>query len=377
MNEQYEHHIEFDQNIDEFFFIEAAHDLESTQPDRTALDTAHHMIALMHLMKDLHNFRGTLFKIADESDDAWAGRIICPYHAQHKNYILFNEIINKIKLWNFQMSYQLPLHELNPMYNFFFEEAYRFGLYMPHWEFEMIFLGRGDLTAKMCTNLNLFVESLRSFDQNRPLCEAIKRFKRASHDNYLSATKYINALFAIHSRMMAIRVDLSYRKREQQSDTSYLANMHGSIDSFLSHRTKLLEQLQRHPLFKHLLGYLMKIEHGRVKGLHLHCLFLFNSSEVREHITIGTMIGRFWVNDITNGMGLFYNCNMHPKYFYNGVGMVNNYDAHKRVGLDYAVTYMTKPDGIARLALGNTRIFIRGKMPHVPAVKLGRPRLRG
>ena len=86
------------------------------------------------------------------------------------------------------------------------------------------------------------------------------------------------------------------------------------------------------------------------------------------------MIGEFWVNHITHGNGLFYNCNLSQNYFYNGVGMVHSADAEKRIGVDYAVKYMTKADAIMRLSLGNARIISRGVMPNIPDVKRGRPR---
>jgi hypothetical protein len=86
------------------------------------------------------------------------------------------------------------------------------------------------------------------------------------------------------------------------------------------------------------------------------------------------MIGGYWVNEITDNKGLFYNCNLYPHYFYDGLGMVDRDDTKKLTGIEYAVKYMTKPDAIVRLSLGNTRIFTRGVMPEIPDVRLGRPR---
>jgi hypothetical protein len=54
--------------------------------------------------------------------------------------------------------------------------------------------------------------------------------------------------------------------------------------------------------------------------------------------------------------------------------MVDRDDTKKLTGIEYAVKYMTKPDAIVRLSLGNTRIFTRGVMPEIPDVRLGRPR---
>ena len=358
----------------EYAFRQSTEDLTAEQPDHSALRAANEIISLMHLINDLQKTRGKLFRIADINDQGygaeWVGRIISPYHARHENFRLYLDIPFHLKSWHQNVTYHLPLHALNPLVTFFFDEAQRLGLHMPPIEFEHILYGQGEQTTMMCARLNELVKSIRQIEQNIQVGEAVKKFIRASNDNYSSATQYIESLFAVHARLLVVRVDLAYRKY-----ANFQQHPVASIDQFLMHRRQLLESLQRNPIFEHLLGYVVKLEHGRKKGFHCHCLFLFDVSKVREDISRATMIGKFWENHITKDSGLHFNCNLDPNYFYNGLGMVNYDDAEKRFGLDLAIKYMTKPDGIARLSLGNARIFSRGEMPVVPDIRLGRPRI--
>ena len=361
----------------EYAFRQSTEDLTAMQPDYNALRAANETISLMHLIGDLQKTRGQLFRIADINDQGygaeWVGKIISPYHAPHKNFRMFCEILFHLESWHQNVTYHLPFHALNPLVKFFYSEAQRLGLQMPPVEFEYILYGQGDQTTMMCARLNELVKSIRQIEQNSQVSEAVKKFIRASNDNYSSATRYIESLFAVHARLLVVRVDLSYLKYTNIQQQHYHPAV--SIEQFLMHRRQLLESIQRNPIFGHLLGYVIKLEHGREKGFHCHCLFLFDGSKVREDISRATMIGDFWKNHITKGSGLHFNCNLEPKYYYNGLGMVNYDDVEKRFGLDLAIKYMTKPDGIARLSLGNARIFSRGEMPDVPEVPLGRPRM--
>ena len=362
---------------EDYAFWESTKDLTAIQPESSALNAAQELIGLMHLINGLQGTRGNLFRIADINDRGcgpeWIGRIISPYHAQHRKYEMFRAILFHLRFWDYNVTHHLPLHALNPLVTFFFGEAHRLGLHMPPADFDYILYGHGEQTAVMCARLNELVKSIRNIENNSQVCEAVKRFRRASNDNFKSATKYLEAMFAVHSRLLVVRVDLAYRKYINAKQNYYHPAI--SIEQFLMHRRQLLESFQRNPIFEHLLGYMVKLEHGREKGFHCHCMFLFDGSDTRQDISIGALIGEFWTHHITQGSGLYYNCNLKPKYFYNGLGMVSYRDAEKRFGLDLAVKYMTKSDVIARLSLGNARIFTRGEMPVIPAVKRGRPRV--
>lgn len=60
---------------------------------------------------------------------------------------------------------------------------------------------------------------------------------------------------------------------------------------------------------------------------------MFDGSDARQGISHGTMIGKFWIDVITQGDGVFHNCNQRSSYFYNGVGMVHHNDAENELAL--------------------------------------------
>ncbi len=374
---------DIDDDLDaENALIDSANDLTDRQPAFIPQKLARHVVSLMHLINRLKKSSGKLFKMGDINSQGygpeWIGRITCGYPSNHKNFRLYFSIIEHLAYWNQYVKDGFPLHEMNPYFTYFYREASRLNLNFPSNEFDIILYGCGPESIAMCSNLNALVTAIRNIDADVTIASEMKRFQRGANDNYRSATEYVNAMFHKHSRLLVVRIDLAYRKNYLPVGYQYkggaLNPFQVSVDEFLQHRQILLESLQRHTVFEYLKGYVIKLEHGRDKGFHMHCLFLFDGSKVREGISRGSMIGEFWVNHITHGNGLFYNCNLSQNYFYNGVGMVHSADAEKRIGVDYAVKYMTKADAIMRLSLGNARIISRGVMPNTPDVKRGRPR---
>jgi hypothetical protein len=372
---------DYDQDA-EAALIQSTHDLTALKQRYTAFGVAQHLISLMHLISSLQYSTGDLFKVSDINDESvspeWTGRIICTYPADHKNKLLYNSLLDHLTFWSQSVVDEFPMHEFNPYFRYFLNEANQCGFcFSPFDDFDFIFYRCEERTDWMCAKLNKFVNSIRKIGENIVVAAEMKKFQRASDDNYRSGMNYVETLFDKYSRLMVVRVDLAYRKHHLVSDPlqEYVPEHYvTSEDEFLMHRQKLLEGLQRHPIFEHLRGYMIKLEHGREKGFHCHCLFMFNGSKVRQGISLGQMIGGYWVNEITDNKGLFYNCNLYPHYFYDGLGMVDRDDTKKLTGIEYAVKYMTKPDAIVRLSLGNTRIFTRGVMPEIPDVRLGRPR---
>lgn len=361
-------------NDAEFALLHSTYNLTSQQVQSSDQDYAKKIISLMHLIDRIQKSKGDLFKIGDLNDKhiggEWVGRIVFRYPYDHKNARIASWLIEHLQFWKCSAIGGFPLHVANPYFQYFFSEAERCGLNLSSPHYQEIFYGCGPQSSLMCGYLNSFIQTIRHIDTNVAVIEAMRKFRRSAADNYRSVTEYVTAMFNVHSRLLIVRVDLGYKK----SPYDFHGNNEIPIEEFLDHRKHLLNDLQRHWVFEDLHGYVIKAEHGRDKGFHLHCLLMFNSSEVRQGISHGTRIGKFWIDQITQGKGLYYNCNQKGTYFYSGVGMVNHNDAEKRLGIDFAVKYMTKSDAIMRLSLGNARIISRGIMPKIRDVKLGRPR---
>ena len=107
-------------------------------------------------------------------------------------------------------------------------------------------------------------------------------------------------------------------------------------------------------------------------------MFFLDGSEHREDITIAQDIGNLWVNQITQGDGLYWNCNANnDKYRNLGIGMINHNDEALRNNVLETALYLVKRDYLIRSVMFNAknRAFGKGQIPEKS--KSGRPRKDG
>ena len=136
-------------------------------------------------------------------------------------------------------------------------------------------------------------------------------------------------------------------------------------------------QLEKKKYKKNLVGYVWKLEYGADKAFHYHMIFFFFFSNHRQDVKIAKSIGEMWKHEITNGKGIYWNCNAKKKHFEkNGriaTGKIKHDDQKLRENLNLMASYLTKPDYFVKLTLSNgTRTFGKGSKPK--KIKAGRPR---
>lgn len=193
------------------------------------------------------------------------------------------------------------------------------------------------------------------------------RHRRNSLKNYRRLTDLIKALFDCYSRLMVLRVDLSYT----QQDGPYI-----DYATACFHREQLSHAFTTHPLFTEMVGYAWKLEWRPDKGFHYHVLFFFDGHRCQQDILHAKQIGEFWQQSITGAQGIYYNCNLdaEERYAYNAMGIIDYYDTEKQQGLDEIAKYLSKIDEYAAL-LVNGRTMQTSKKPVLPAgPRPGRPR---
>ena len=184
-----------------------------------------------------------------------------------------------------------------------------------------------------------------------------------------STTKYLNQLLENTSKIQAIRVDLGYRKEYA---------MEASLDDINKDLSHLLNNRRTKPsVFENMIGYIAKRERTEDKGPHIHGLFFYDGHKVSKDAYKGDQIGNYWKNEITNGKGIFHNCNRDKeKYTDCALGMIDHTDVKKRTALtDKAISYLCKTeqsiDPIKQS--GYERAFTRGISPKKKG-NAGRPR---
>ena len=157
--------------------------------------------------------------------------------------------------------------------------------------------------------------------------------------NLAELTKLINRLFALHSRMLVIRIDFRYKKEMAEVIPIEIAQLH---------RDQLIADRRSHPdVFDDLLGYAWGLEYGEQEGgYHYHFLLFYHGARRQEDIGIGLALRDLW-STITNGYGQCYRSNFDKEKFESegclGIGMIRRNDIQLRINLiEKVAPYITK-----------------------------------
>jgi len=122
-----------------------------------------------------------------------------------------------------------------------------------------------------CNAMNSFVAKLRKRLRSDNFSKSVANLKKGISKNKNSMLKYIDALFNVHSRLLVIRLDLSYKKQT----TKYLKKHEfcERLEEVQDHRHKFIQHLKRKQLKNALVGYAWKLEYGLEKSFHYHMIF--------------------------------------------------------------------------------------------------------
>lgn len=285
---------------------------------------------------------------------------------------LGNRLLNTLQTDFIALHQHYPCHVFNPYVQEFIKLASERGLLDKSW----LMHARGDHDiARRLDALNGFVDAIRQIGNSPEFKKTISDFERSSNKNYRELCKFIDANFELHSRLLVLRIDFGYKKSPHWPSS---VDDPVSYEGAIKHRKMLQSYLSKSLPPKSFVNWACKMEYGLDKKWHFHVLMLLDGSIVREDVTIARMIGEFWNNTITQGKGLYWNCNAYKDNYKScGIGMLNHNDSAAREGLKKAALYMTKIDYYVKLLTpGNGRIFWKGNMPKPKVVTVGRPRTR-
>ncbi|AVX36248.1 YagK/YfjJ domain-containing protein [Yersinia massiliensis] len=207
-------------------------------------------------------------------------------------------------------------------------------------------------TAEM---LNKLVQDYRCAASQAEFRKAYRKYQRSSVKNLKGVMNYIGHLQERHSRLLVLRVDLSWANEHKADITA---------DDARKYRQQLFRNMQKNPLFRHVLGTVWKLEYAPQRKFHYHMLFILNGNKAQQDGVIAHAFGEYWKHTITKGKGIYYNCNANKaRYEDCCLGKLERGDCSKDKGLLKALSYITKIDACARLVLpGNARTFGRGEL---------------
>lgn len=226
----------------------------------------------------------------------------------------------------------------------------------------------GQLTK---AGFNKLVDKIREMSRTRKFKKALRDREKRCDENFISAWTYIEKLFEIYSRLLLLRIDLSFdfNLQKRQSPMSPIEAK--------AHLNKFLNAKRHNKIFKDVVGYIWKMEFGEIKGYHFHCLFLLDGSKAHKDAYRANEMGKYWTS-ITGGIGRFYNANQRKSDYKRvgvGIGMINHYDHQMKNNLMRVVRYFFKKDQFLKFKHSeHDRVFGRGGFPLTRKSTAGRPR---
>ncbi|WP_227542918.1 YagK/YfjJ domain-containing protein [Acinetobacter chinensis] len=253
--------------------------------------------------------------------------------------------------------------------------------------------------AERCKNLGdqEFLITLKEGLDSEVFKKKVVQQRKYTSEYKKEVRNYINGLFEYRSRLLVIRIDLSYRKgllvtphneygffkrpSKPGMNTPFtsptpqkLRFLKDWLLDVQKHRTMLIKQLKRQ-YSKDFVGYVWKLEYTEEKSFHYHMMFFLDGSKHREDVVIAQNIGELWVSEITQGIGLYWNCNaFKDKYRNPGMGMISHHETFPRDNMLNTAFYLVKKDYFIRSIMfdSKNRAFGKGQIPGKS--KSGRPR---
>lgn len=194
--------------------------------------------------------------------------------------------------------------------------------------------------------------------------------ERAVNKNTKGANELIDSLFERYSRLLVLRLDIGYSLSFLQRQGWVI-----SLERVKKDFSLFLRSISRGRLKGSLCGYIWKLEFGPTKQYHYHVMVFLDGAKHQEDINLCKELGEIWVDKITAGDGVYFNCNRKKyKYKKNGTGMVAWSDAVKVANVKWAAKYLVKKDLLIRPnLLDRERTFGKSVLPK-PSKKAGRPR---
>lgn len=164
-------------------------------------------------------------------------------------------------------------------------------------------------------------------------------------------------------RLLVVRLDLGMQKATLKKY---------DLTAFLEHLEALFWHTERQEVFKHLEGYIRKVEFGAEKGWHAHLILLFDYDVVQSGYTKAERVGQYWQQVVqqrcAQDCGVYFNCHLNQKlYKFNGIGKLDNgaedYPDKLHNLLEHVVPYLLKNDYAVRFTeMPKQKLLNRGQL---------------
>lgn len=166
-----------------------------------------------------------------------------------------------------------------------------------------------------------------------------RRFQALDHQNKI--TKCVDQVLESCPCIVVIRLDLHY---------SSIFQYRQRVDDVFADLDKLSREIERNPIFDHLIWHICSVEQGEERGYHVHTAFFFDGTKVRSDVYKARQVGQLW-ESITRGLGYYYSCNADKERYGDdlGIGLVYRTDANIRIKVHKTMHYLVKDEDTQHL----------------------------
>ena len=217
------------------------------------------------------------------------------------------------------------------------------------------------ILENMANIFNDFILNIRKELSSKSFKISKNNYFHQLRENYKNLINYIDKLFELHDTLLVIRLDMGYINYScPVINERIIERQQEAKDDF----KLFLKNKASNSLFKHLVGYVWKLEFSAHKGFYYRILFFYQDNKKHNDVFLADKIGEYWINSVTkeniktekntiiNKKGCYFNSNSHKKDYRSiGIGLINQNDCSKREELEFVVQCFTKVDANARLQL--------------------------
>lgn len=208
--------------------------------------------------------------------------------------------------------------------------------------------------------MNLLVERIRELDKQGYYGRSVVLRRHHAKRQAEEVQAFVQRVMERYSKTLVVRVNLYYRS---------IARQWLSVDQVFEDMDRLAQARRTNPIFKHLVGSIIRVEQGQDQGFHLHTAFFFNGSDVFREACVAERIGELWV-DITQNRGYWHDSGREWRDSgrkqqeideHRGTGMFRRSDTRGRGAVARLMIYLVKDkDQYLRVKPAGARAYRTG-----------------
>lgn len=241
------------------------------------------------------------------------------------------------------------------------------------------------------SNVKFLLQLILKLVDEPQYVEIRRRHRKARAKRVRETKDYIEALFETHSKILVVRVDLSYAnglapdgnttvrnslafRQVWRHRREFFAALHAEL-SFTRRKksdgqdgqrlpqgqTRANKDREERPDVFPLLGFVARLEWAPHKSYHLHMLVLLDGHKAEQRTAYAKKMGDLWCK-VTGGLGNHWEPQPHPNEK-RGTGRFHRNDEVGRAGLLEAAMYLCKQDYYIGFHKGKRdRTFFHGRL---------------